>query len=78
MKTNSQYEELEASRNYWRDNANKAYREYLISIAADLGNINDFLRDQCYGPWKVIDTTTHKDGTIVETAQRVVKKVKHD
>ena len=51
---------------------------YLLEIRNRVSDLKDHLFNTCYGPWKVIDTTTHKDGTIVETAQRVVKKVKHD
>lgn len=50
----------------------------LFEIKNKIYCLRDHLLDTCYGPWKVIHKVEHKDGTVIETAQRVVKKIKRD
>lgn len=48
----------------------------LSKILDRLNSLDAKLHHTAYGPWKVIHTSKHADGTIIETAQRIVVKTK--
>jgi len=73
-----QIDSARSERDTWQILYNDLCNDIAKEEVKTVDGIYDFLRDNCYGPWKVINTTKHKDGTVVETAQRGVKRVKND